>query len=120
MNFSIRMCSAGCLALVATCLVANGASADLSAWLKQPAEQRKADDPALRRALTKSEVDEVKGLLGRDRIEVLKPQRKDELEQKSIVLEGKTLRWLEKTFGEAPAGGRSLWISMHGGGSAAP
>ena len=32
--------------------------------------------------------------------------------------EGKTLRWLERVFGEAPAGGHSLWISMHGGGGA--
>jgi len=28
------------------------------------------------------------------------------------------MRWLEKTTGEAPADGRSLWISMHGGGNA--
>jgi hypothetical protein len=30
----------------------------------------------------------------------------------------KNMRWLEKTFGEAPTTGRSLWISMHGGGEA--
>lgn len=28
----------------------------------------------------------------------------------------KTLKWLEKSFGDAPEGKRSLWISMHGGG----
>lgn len=41
-----------------------------------------------------------------------------ELKTKSFTMGDKTLRWLEKTFGEAPADGRSLWISMHGGGEA--
>jgi hypothetical protein len=30
------------------------------------------------------------------------------------------MRYLEKTFGEAPEGEKSLWISMHGGGGAPP
>jgi predicted esterase len=47
-----------------------------------------------------------------------KDERTAELEQKTIVHGDKTMRWLEKTFGEAPATGRSLWISMHGGGEA--
>lgn len=45
-------------------------------------------------------------------------ERAAELEAKQIVLGDKTMRWLEKTFGDAPADGRSLWISMHGGGEA--
>ena len=45
--------------------------------------------------------------------------RSKELDAKSITLGDKSMRWLEKTFGEAPAGGRSLWISMHGGGAPA-
>ena len=45
-------------------------------------------------------------------------ERLAELEAKSITIGDKTMRWLEKTFGDAPAGGRSLWISMHGGGQA--
>jgi hypothetical protein len=47
-------------------------------------------------------------------------KRAAELETKTIVHGDKTMRWLEKTFGEAPATGRSLWISMHGGGEAPP
>lgn len=42
------------------------------------------------------------------------------LEEKSITLDGKTLRWDDRVFGEAPEGGRSLWISMHGGGNTLP
>ena len=47
-----------------------------------------------------------------------KDNRAAELQEKTIVHGDKTMRWLEKTFGEAPATGRSLWISMHGGGEA--
>ncbi|MFN4873237.1 MAG: transglutaminase domain-containing protein [Akkermansiaceae bacterium] len=47
-----------------------------------------------------------------------KDERTAELEEKTILQGDKTMRWLEKTFGEAPATGRSLWISMHGGGEA--
>lgn len=47
-----------------------------------------------------------------------KENRTAELENKTIVQGDKTMLWLEKTFGEAPATGRSLWISMHGGGEA--
>lgn len=44
--------------------------------------------------------------------------RSAELADKTIVQGDKTMRWMEKTFGKAPATGRSLWISMHGGGEA--
>lgn len=44
--------------------------------------------------------------------------RAAELEAKSITQGDKTMPWLEKSFGDAPADGRSLWISMHGGGGA--
>ncbi|MGC3960109.1 MAG: dienelactone hydrolase family protein [Verrucomicrobiota bacterium] len=39
-----------------------------------------------------------------------------ELEAKKIVIGEKSLKWRERTFGEAPDGGHSLWITMHGGG----
>lgn len=41
-----------------------------------------------------------------------------EMQAKSFTMGDKTMRWLEKTFGDAPVDGRSLWISMHGGGEA--
>lgn len=47
-----------------------------------------------------------------------KEARAAELKAKSFTMSDRTMRWLEKTFGEAPADGRSLWISMHGGGEA--
>jgi hypothetical protein len=46
-------------------------------------------------------------------------ERAPELESEAFEHAGHTLRILEKTFGEAPEGQRSLWISLHGGGGAA-
>jgi transglutaminase-like putative cysteine protease/predicted esterase len=39
-----------------------------------------------------------------------------ELSSKKLVLGDKSLKWLERTFGDAPNGKHSLWITMHGGG----
>ncbi len=46
----------------------------------------------------------------------LTKERAAEIQAQAIQLEDKTLRYLEKVFGNAPEGERSLWISMHGGG----
>ena len=49
------------------------------------------------------------------------PQRaalKAEWDARSLTVGDKTLRWLERTVGEKPAEGWSLFISMHGGGGA--
>jgi transglutaminase-like putative cysteine protease len=40
----------------------------------------------------------------------------EELSAKRIQIGDKTLKWMEKSFGDAPAGKHSLWITMHGGG----
>ena len=46
------------------------------------------------------------------------PVRKAELAKSSLTFGGHTLHWQECTYGdEEPSEGRSLWISMHGGGS---
>ncbi len=47
-----------------------------------------------------------------------KEARAAELDAKAITLGDHTMKWLEKSFGDAPAGKRPLWISMHGGGEA--
>lgn len=68
----------------------------------------------LDRAAAKAEITRVHAEL----VASTRDARSKELDAKSITLGEKSMRWLEKTFGEAPAGGRSLWISMHGGGGA--
>lgn len=96
----------------------SAALAGIEEWLALSVAERKADAAALQTPLTKAEAERAVELLAADRLARLREERRAELEAKAITLEGKTLRWLEKTFGEAPAGGRSLWISMHGGGNA--
>ncbi|MDP0491010.1 MAG: transglutaminase domain-containing protein [Verrucomicrobiota bacterium JB023] len=47
-------------------------------------------------------------------------EREKELEEKVVRAADTEMKYLEKVFGEEPAGGHSLWISMHGGGGAPP
>ena len=49
----------------------------------------------------------------------LKEERASEISNKSILLDGRNLKIQRKIFGSEPEEGRSLWISMHGGGAAA-
>ncbi|MCZ7635845.1 MAG: alpha/beta hydrolase [Verrucomicrobia bacterium] len=70
--------------------------------------------------MSRAEAERAVELLFADRRARLAAERKEEMEAKAITLGDKTLRWLAKTFGESPASGRSLWISMHGGGNAPP
>lgn len=45
-------------------------------------------------------------------------ERAGEMESRIIECDGKRMRFAERVFGDAPQDGRSLWISMHGGGGA--
>ena len=90
----------------------------LESWISEPVQERNANARVLRRSLTQNESLRAIELLAADRSARLATERKQELEKQSIEQGGKTLRWLSKTFGAEPADGRSLWISMHGGGNA--
>lgn len=39
---------------------------------------------------------------------------------KTLTIGDKTMKWGDRDYGDAPWGTRSLWISLHGGGNAAP
>lgn len=91
------------------------ALAELEAWIAKPAAER-GDAPAT--PLTREEAAKVHGRLAALRLEELRTERAEELEKKELSAAGVTLQWLEKRFGDAPEGSRSLWISMHGGGGA--
>ena len=54
----------------------------------------------------------------KERLAALQSERAAEMATNIITHGDKNLRWLERVFGEAPAKGHSLWISMHGGGGA--
>jgi len=83
-----------------------------------PAVATMADGAEHSDPLTKEETTRTAEYLGELIEKDRRAGREEELEKKSLALGGKTLKWLEKSFGQAPLGSRSLWISMHGGGGA--
>jgi hypothetical protein len=94
------------------------ALAPLIAWIALPAAERPHDAAILSAPLSKDNAIRARSLLAADRQRVVAEQQRDALRTRTLVHAGKTMRWLERTFGQAPASGASLWISLHGGGSA--
>jgi len=94
------------------------AQAAIEEWLALAPDDRKADAPALRAPLTRSEAARAIDLITADRLARLAIGRREEMDKKALTIGDKTLKWMAKTFGDAPTNGRSLWISMHGGGNA--
>jgi len=94
--------------------------AAVTAWLAAPSNVRPDTLPGdwAKGDLSKADAKKAIELLWADHCRRLAKQRAFEIEAKSIQLGDKKLRYLEKVFGDAPKGGRSLWISMHGGGGA--
>lgn len=87
----------------------------VAAWLARPAAERGAA-PAT--PLTRSQAETVRQTLAAEAQAQRGAALADAFERKTLTWQDKSMRWLEKTFGDAPAGQRSLWISMHGGGGA--
>jgi hypothetical protein len=96
-------------------------------WLELLPEERHLSVPS--RSLSKDEASAVTELVFATLREEEKEARKEELQRRDatedgsiqlgvVKAAGKEMKVLEKTFGEEPEGGRSLWISMHGGGGA--
>lgn len=92
----------------------------LKVYLSTPKESR---DPLLNQkfanlALTKEQAIEAEKLILADYQTAEKQSRKNEFESKVIELNGLKMPFDYKVFGDKPTTGRSLYISMHGGGGA--
>ncbi len=70
--------------------------------------------------LTKKQCTEAVELLMTDKENQLRASLSEEWNKKAIHEGDHELKFEYKVFGEKPKGGRSLFISMHGGGNAAP
>lgn len=70
--------------------------------------------------LSRSGAEQVRQLLWEDHVATIRETRAEEMRNKVIELNGKRMRFDYRVFGEKPEGGRSLFISLHGGGNAAP
>ena len=103
------------------------ATVAVRAWLKQPAAERNQEVPDLQ--LGEADAARVVQMVFERLRDEAKAARSGELATTdgarrkptnllTVKAAGKDLKVYERTFGEAPAGGHSLWISMHGGGGA--
>ena len=80
--------------------------------------EKLANEPFAATPLTKEDSAKARAMLWAAHVEKLKKERAAELEKKELADGTLTRPFFTKTFGEKPATGRSLWISMHGGGGA--
>ncbi len=74
----------------------------------------------VKQELTKQQADKLVADLWRQYVESETAERRTENESREIKIGDRTMPFWYKVFGEKPEGGRSLFISMHGGGSAPP
>ena len=130
--YCLRFALTTCLAVAAASASLSGAPPDsqpsstalesLQGWLGRPRDQR----PPLKNesfsssALTKEDAAKAQNLLWQDHAAWIRSTRADEMKAKRIELDGRTMKFDLKIFGEKPATGYSLFISMHGGGGAPP
>ena len=85
------------------------------AWLARPAADRGAP-PSF--TFTRDDASRLISLAWEDVRNTRASSAAEELSARKIVLGDKTLKWMEKTFGSAPDGKHSLWLTLHGGGQA--
>ena len=88
----------------------------LRKWLCQPINGALPAIPSA--ALTKAEAAAALALVWDQWRTQQAPARVAELKDNVITIGDKSMRLLTRVFGPPPADGRSLWISMHGGGGA--
>jgi dienelactone hydrolase len=83
------------------------------AWLAKPEAERGAP-PEL--TFSRDEAKRFVSIAWEDIEKARTTSAAEEVAAKKIMIGDKSLRWMEKTFGDAPDGKHSLWITMHGGG----
>lgn len=75
-------------------------------------------EPFAQTPLTQKQAQSAADLLWNDHVAQVREVRAAEMKAKKIQLGDKVMRFEYKLFGKKPATGRSLYISMHGGGGA--
>lgn len=117
---ALKLIAVACSLLGANASIGSEPDKALREYLKQPRESRGtlAEQPFAREALTQEEAAECEKLLFNDWRESQLEERKRELEQREIKIGEWSMPFHVETFGTPPPTGRSLTISMHGGGGA--
>jgi poly(3-hydroxybutyrate) depolymerase len=98
----------------------NAAVSELEKYLDQDANTRGplSQQPFAAAPLTKEQAYEAERLLVEDYLKRQRIARREEFESKTLVIGDLKMPFAYKVFGDKPEGGRSLYISMHGGGGA--
>lgn len=101
-------------------LLTLGAAGDniqsIEKWLALPVAEREQSIPEM--SLSREEATKFASMIWEVVKNEARQSRKPEIDGKFVNAAGKEMLYLEKVFGDAPEGERSLWISMHGGGGA--
>ncbi|QDU88882.1 Transglutaminase-like superfamily protein [Pirellulimonas nuda] len=93
----------------------------LVGYLAEPRDTRPplADQPFAKTGLTREQAERGQQMLWEDHEKMIRETRAQEMEAKTLVDGDFTMPFAYTVFGEKPPGGRSLYISMHGGGGTA-
>lgn len=90
----------------------------LEEYLRSSPANRKplADTTFAKQPLSRADADTAADLLWKDRADAIRESRRKEMEERQIELGDHRMPFYYRVFGEAAKHGRSLYISMHGGG----
>ncbi|MDZ4829007.1 MAG: alpha/beta hydrolase [Phycisphaerae bacterium] len=91
---------------------------ELRAFVAQHALDEVAAQPFAAVAISKKDADEAREILWAAHTKQIRVERSKEIESRVLVHDGARMPFWFTTFGEKPPTGRSLYISMHGGGGA--
>jgi predicted esterase len=121
MKFAFALLASAVAVLGADAGASASAIEKLSSWLAKARDARGSDAEFAEVPLTKGDAERAAKLLWEDHAAAIRGERKAEMDAKAITATGKTMKFEKVEFGrkeDAPAGGRSLFISLHGGGGA--
>lgn len=97
---------------------AASALAELAAFLRDHPLDEVASQPFAQRPLAKAEIAPIRALLVEQHAAMVRARDRADFDARIVTAAGTTMRYWFTTCGEKPANGRSLWISLHGGGGA--
>ena len=90
----------------------------LRTWLARPGGGDLKDQAFASVPLTKMDDEKARRMLWDAHRKIIRAERRREMKDRSITIGNHTMPFWYTTYGEKPKDGRSLWISMHGGGGA--
>lgn len=85
-------------------------------WEAFASAMQEANEAVSERPLSRQQANEAKEQLTRHFISAISPKTKKVVDEHAVHVGNRTMQLHWSVFGDAPKDGRSLWISLHGGG----